>query len=187
VDPINAMLMMATMGHAAFRDSGEPRAREIADHAMQRLPDANGPFEGIDADYMLHTLMQACEGLSPQNMPEGSSAGHFSWPGGTAILSGRGLAPGEPAATAAGPVRSGSIADALAMAQAMGADVPSRAQLEAAMPPGMSLDSMPAPMVGRAGGGAMRGSNTPEWMVSYSVELVDDGERIATFWLDPRR
>jgi len=187
INPVDAMMMMATMGHAAFRDSDEPRAREIANHAMQRFPEAGGPFEGIDADYMLHTLMQACEGLNPQNMPEGSATGHFSWPGGTVILSGRGLAPGEPAAIATGPVQSGSIADALAMAQAMGANIPDKAQIQAAMPPGMSLDAMPAPMTGRAGGGAMLASNTPEWTVSFTVELVDDGERIADLWFDPRR
>lgn len=187
MSPTEAMMAMAMIGYNAFAASGEPRAGEIAGHAMKRLPDPDGAFEGVDADYIVHTLLEACEGLSPEETLTGFAAGHFSWPGGTIPLSGRGLAPGEPAATANGPVQSGSLADALTLARSMGAEVPDTAELQAAMPPGMSLDSLPAPMAGRAGGGGMLASNTPEWTVRYNVDLVDDGERIAAQWFDPRR
>jgi hypothetical protein len=187
MSPADAMMAMAMMGHHAYGGSGEPRAREVADHALRRLPDPDGPFEGVDADYIMHTLFEACDGLSPETVLTGYAGGHFSWPGGTVPLSGRGLAPGEPAATANGPVQSGSLSDALALAQSMGAEIPDMAEIQAAMPPGMSLEALPAPMAGRAGGGGMLASNAPEWTISYTVELVDDGERIAAHWFDPRR
>jgi len=187
-DPVDTMMQIAAAGDAAYRNSGEAPARAVANHAEVEIHHADGLLRGLDADYLMHTVIQACEGLDPADMPEGSAAGHFSWQGGTVVLTGQGLAPGEPAAVASGPVQPGSIAEAMAMAQAMGAtNMPDRAELEASLPPGMSLDAMPAPMSGRAGGGAMLTSRAPEWTVSYTVELVDDGERIAALWFDPRR
>lgn len=186
VDPIDAMMAMAEMGHAAFQGSENPAARQIAGQGLQRLPGANGPFEGIDADYMIHTLLDACD--QPAQQPsDGMASGHFSWGGGTITLNGHGLAPGQPAATAAAPVGAGSVSEALAKAKAMGVAVPDMAKLQGAMPQGVSLDALPAPMTGQAGGGGWIAENAPEWTLSYNVQLVDTGERIAALWFDPRR
>jgi hypothetical protein len=186
VDPIDAMMAMAQMGHSAFQNSGDPVHRQVADHALQRLPDANGPFEGIDADYLINNMLQACE-QPAEEAPAGIASGHFSWPGGTVPLSGIGLMPGQPAATAAAPVGVTSLSDALSMAQALGAEVPSQKELQAQLPPGLSLDTLPAPMSGQAGGGVLIQPNAPEWTLSYTVELVNAGEQIAADWFDPRR
>lgn len=187
-DPVDTMMQIAQAGDAAYRNSGEPSAQAVARHAELQVQHGDGTYRGLDADYLMHTVLGACESLEPQDIPEGDASGHFSWQGGTVVLSGRGLAPGEPAAIASGPVQSSmSIADALAMARTLGAAVPDAEELQATLPAGMSLEQMPAPMSGRAGGGAMIVSNAPEWSVSYTVELVDEGERIAAQWFDPRR
>ena len=74
------------------------------------------------------------------------------------------------------------------MAQAYGgANAPSPEEIEAALPEGFSLDSMPIPMAGQAGGGGQIAPGAPEWFVSYNVQIIDEGERVATLWFDPRR
>lgn len=186
-DPVDTMLEMAKAGDAAFRHSPDPAARAVSRHASLEVQHGPGVLHGLDADYLMHTLLEACANLDPQDMPEGDASGHFSWPGGTVVLSGRGLTPGEPAAVAAGPVGTGSIAQALEMARQMGVAMPDTAGLGASLPAGISLDAMPAPMSGRAGGGGTIVAGAPEWTVSFSVELVDDGERIAALWFDPMR
>ena len=189
VDPAEAMMMIARAGDAAYRSSGEPSARAVHEHADQRRSHPSGnAFAGLNVDYLMHTVLDACQNLDAVETAGGDAYGYFSWPGGTAILTGRGMAPGAPAATAAGPVQSGSIADALALAQSMGAaNIPSMAELGAQMPDGYSLDHQPAPMAGQAGGGALIAAGAPEWFVSYNIELGTEGERIAALWFDPRR
>lgn len=187
-DPAELMMDMAIAGDAAFRSSGEPSARAVADHAMQRVGHSDGEFRGINVDYMVHTIMSACDDIRDMDLQSGTAYGHFSWPGGMVALNGRGFAPGAPAAIASGPVQSTSIREALAMAQAYGgANAPDMAEIEANLPEGFSLDALPIPMAGQAGGGGQIAPNAPEWFVSYNVQLIDDGERIAELWFDPRR
>tara|TARA_R110002096_G_scaffold43420_17_gene117110 strand:+ start:1029 stop:2549 length:1521 start_codon:yes stop_codon:yes gene_type:complete len=189
VDPAEAMMMIAQAGDAAYRSSGEPSARAVHEHAQQRRPHPSGhELSGLNVDYVVHTVLDACQNLDEIEMTGGDAYGYFSWPGGTAVLTGRALAPGAPAATAAGPVQSGSIANALALAQLMGAtNIPSLEELGAQMPEGYSLEHQPAPMTGQAGGGGLIAAGAPEWFVSYNVELSTEGERIAELWFDPRR
>lgn len=185
-DPVQALMALLAAGNAAFADSGEPGPQQVADQAVRRLPDANGPYQGLDADYMAYAMLEGCTQPADPALA-GFASGHFSWPGGTVPLSGRGLMPGQPAATASGPVGGASLSQALAIAQGMGVATPDLAQLQGNMPAGVSLDALPAPMAGQAGGGGMIAANAPEWTVSYNVELVDQGERIAADWFDPRR
>lgn len=187
-DPAELMMDMARAGDAAYRSSGDPSARRVADHALQRVGHTDGNFSGMNVDYLVHTIMSACDNIRDMDLQSGTAYGHLSWPGGTVALNGRGFAPGAPAAVASGPVQSTSIGDALAMAQAYGgANAPDMAEIEAALPEGFSLDSLPIPMAGQAGGGGQLAPNAPEWFVSYNVQIVDDGERIAALWFDPRR
>jgi len=189
VDPAEAMMMIAQAGDAAYRASGEPSAQAVHEHAQQRRQSPSGhELAGLNADYIIHTVLDACQSLDDIEMTGGDAFGYFTWPGGIAILTGRGMAPGAPAATASGPVQSGSISDALALAQSMGAtNVPSTEELESQMPEGYSLDHQPAPMSGQAGGGGLIAPGAPEWFVSYNIELGTEGERIAELWFDPRR
>jgi|GEM_PF-1822769 len=189
VDPADAMMMIAQAGDAAYRASGEPSAQAVHEHAQQRRPHPSGnELSGINVDYIIHTVLDACRNLEDLEMTGGDAYGYLSWPGGAVVLTGRAMAPGAPAATASGPVQSGSIADALALAQSMGAgNIPSTEELEAQMPDGYSLDHQPAPMSGQAGGGGLLAPGAPEWFVSYNIELGTEGERIATLWFDPRR
>lgn len=187
-DPAEMMMDIAQAGDAAYRSSGEPSARQVSDHAMQRVNHPDGDLRGLNVDYIVHTVMQACEDMEDMDLQSGTAYGHFSWPGGMVALNGRGFAPGAPAAIASGPVQSTSIRDALAMAQAYGgATAPSAEEIEASLPEGFSLDSLPIPMAGQAGGGGQIAPGAPEWFVSYNVQIVDEGERIATLWFDPRR
>lgn len=187
-DPAQLMMDVARAGDAAYRSSGEPSARQVADHALQRVGHSDGNFSGLNVDYLVHTVMSACDDIRDMELQSGTAYGHLSWPGGMVALNGRGFAPGAPAAIASGPVQSTSIRDAMAMAQAYGAaGAPDMAEIEAALPEGFSLDSLPIPMAGQAGGGGLIAPNAPEWFVSYNVQIIDDGERIAALWFDPRR
>ena len=187
-DPAQLMMDVARAGDAAYRSSGEPSARQVADHAMQRVTHPDGDFSGLNVDYMIHTIMDVCDRIRDMDLQSGTAYGHLSWPGGSVALNGRGFAPGAPAAIASGPVQSTSIRDALAMAQAFaGENAPSADEIEANLPDGFSLDEMPIPMAGQAGGGGEIAPGAPEWFVSYNVQIIDDGERIATLWFDPRR
>lgn len=187
-DPAQLMMDVALAGDAAYRSSGDPSARQVADHALQRVGHSDGDFRGLNVDYLVHTVLSACDEIRDMDLQSGTAYGHFSWPGGMVALNGRGFAPGAPAAIASGPVQSTSIRDALAMAQAYGgANAPSAEEIEANLPEGFSLDALPIPMAGQAGGGGQLAPNATEWFVSYNVEIVDDGERIATLWFDPRR
>ena len=74
------------------------------------------------------------------------------------------------------------------MAQAYGGtNAPDMAEIEASLPEGFSLDALPVPLAGQAGGGGQLAPNAPEWFVSYNVQIIDEGERIAALWFDPRR
>tara|TARA_R110000868_G_scaffold102358_1_gene281873 strand:+ start:13290 stop:14807 length:1518 start_codon:yes stop_codon:yes gene_type:complete len=188
VDPAEAMMMIAWAGDAAYRSSGDPSARAVSEHARQDVPGRDGNYRGLNVDYMMHTLLDACEAIDELEAQPGNAFGYLSWPGGAVSLTGRGLAPGAPAAIASGPVQSGSMADALALAQTMGGGrAPTEEEIQRALPEGFSLEALPAPMTGQAGGGGLLAPNAPEWFVSYNIELVDEGERIATLWFDPRR
>jgi hypothetical protein len=75
------------------------------------------------------------------------------------------------------------------MARAMsgGSDVPDAEQLQAMMPAGISLDALPIAMNGQAHAGDIVARGLREWSLTYNVELVDEGEKIAALWFDPRR
>jgi len=155
-------------------------------------PVSLGPetYRGVNADYYTDLVFDMCE-TEIEVAEEGYAAGHMSWSGGTIQLVGRGVTRGAPAAQATGPVAPAgqmSVAEAMAMAQAMGAPtMPDMAEIEAQLPEGYSLDEQPIHMTGRAGAGPTIGPNLQEWTISYFVEIDGDGEKIAEVWFDPRR
>ncbi|MEM7351227.1 MAG: hypothetical protein AAF657_10505 [Acidobacteriota bacterium] len=113
------------------------------------------------------------------DLPEGYAAGLFQWPGGSVDLEVRGPAKGAPAAIATAPVQSGSIADALALARQYSGrdDLPSKEEIEAGLPEGMSLDSMPINMTGQAyAGTSLLGQ--PEWTLNYTITLEAEGKAV---------
>lgn len=185
---IATMIEMVTFAGQAFH-GGDPATRKVAEHAQQRVSDNTGTYEGLNVDYMVSVVLDACSNIEEVEIPSGYAAGHMSWPRRSVHLIGRGPVSQAPAAHANGPVSSMSIADALAMARAMsgGSDVPDAEQLQAMMPAGISLDALPIAMNGQAHAGDIVARGLREWSLTYNVELVDEGEKIAALWFDPRR
>lgn len=187
-DTMNQMIDMMAVANQAFQ-GGDPMAKAVAEHARQPVHDGQMQFQGINIDYMISSLLSACDTLTDLEQPDGYAAGYMTWPGGSVVLTGRGAVPGLPAAIANAPVGQTSIADALAIAQAMSGDtkVPNMEQLQAQMPDGISLDELPISMTGQAVAGGSIAPGSHEWTLNFNVELVDDGEKIADLWFDPRR
>jgi len=185
---IATMIEMVKFAGQAFH-GGDPQTRKVAEHAQQRVSDGSNIFEGLNVDYMISVVLDACANIEEVEIPSGYAAGYMSWPGGSVNLIGRGPVPQAPAAHANAPVSSMPIADALAMARAMsgGKDVPDAEQLQAMMPEGISLDALPISMTGQASAGDIVARGLREWSLNYNVELVDEGEKIAVLWFDPRR
>lgn len=187
-DTANQMIDMMAVANQAFH-GGDPKAKAVAEYARQPVNDGQSQLHGINIDYMAASLLSACDALTQLEQPDGYAAGYITWPGGSVVLTGRGAVPGVPAAFANAPVGGVSVADALAMAQAMSgeAKVPGIEELQAQMPDGISLDALPISMTGQAVSGAAIAAGAHEWTLNYNVELVDRGEKIAELWFDPRR
>ncbi len=169
--------------------AAEPGLNPNREYASKPVSFGGHDFSAVDADYTVATVLDMRENTEIEEPVDGFAQGHMSWPAGTIQLQGRGLTAGAPAALATAPVMpTGSIADALAMAKAMGAEnVPDLADIESQLPKGMSLDKQPIHMHGRAGSGPTIAPNLQEWTISYFIEIDGDGEEIAKIWFDPRR
>lgn len=64
VDPAEAMMMIARAGDAAYRSSAEPSAQAVHEHAQQRRSGPTGnEFSGLNVDYIMHTVLDACRNL----------------------------------------------------------------------------------------------------------------------------
>lgn len=187
-DTANQMIDMMIVANQAFQ-SGDPKAREVAEYARQPVHDGQTQLQGINIDYMISSFMSACDTLTNLEQPDGYAAGYITWPGGSVVLTGRGAVPGLPAAMANAPVGGASIANALSMAQAMSGDAktPTLEDLQAQMPEGVSLDAVPISMTGQAIAGRSIAPGAHEWTLNFNVELIDRGEKIAELWFDPRR